>query len=148
MRQVYREQGGRLLKASQMIYLSGLFLAGGRFTFCRQIGGAICSSVTNSLIAMMFFGSLQVLFGPQEGAGTIRKKKVANLQTQQAVVMKLDETFKNISEQQSQISTMEDVSYHKLQLFRKDMQLMRQEMQEEKEEVKKLLDAILANTSN
>ena len=97
---------------------------------------------------MLFWGSLQHLFGPEEGAGTIKKKKVVNLGTQQAIVMKLDSTFKHIGDQQSKISTMEDVSYNKLTSFRKDMQLMRQEMKEDKEEVKKLLDAILVNTSN
>jgi len=65
MRQAYREQGGRLLKASQMFYLSGLLLAGGRFTFCREIGGAITGAVVNSLIGMLLFGSVQHLFGPE-----------------------------------------------------------------------------------
>ena len=147
MKQAYREQGGRLLKGSIMFILSGVLMMGGQFTFCKEIGAAIIGAVVYSLIATMFFGAVRHLFGPEKDAGLIRKKKVTNLATQQAIVMKLDSTFKQIGDSESQVSKVEVVSYTKLKSFRKDMHLMRQEMKEEKEDVKKLLDQILANTS-
>jgi len=108
-----------------MFILSGVTLMGGRFTFCREIGMAIIGAVVYSLIAMFFFGAVQHLFGPEKDAGMIRKKKVTNLATQQAIVMKLDSTFKQMADSESQISNVEVASYTKLKSFRKDMHLMR-----------------------
>lgn len=77
-----------------MFLLCGILMMSGKFTFCREIGSAIIGAVIYSLLGMLFFGALQHLFGPEKEAGLIRKKKVTNLATQQAIVMKLDSTFK------------------------------------------------------
>ena len=93
MRQAYREQGGRLLKSSIIFILSAVLLGMGKFTFCREIGGAIMGTVINSLIGLIFFGAVQHICGPERGSGALAGKKASNLKEQQEICMKLETNF-------------------------------------------------------
>lgn len=79
MRQAYREQGGRLLKSSLIFIAGAMMLFGGKFTFCKEIGGAIMGTVINSLIGLFFFGAVQHICGPERGSGALAGKKTSGL---------------------------------------------------------------------
>lgn len=79
MRQAYREQGGRLLKSSIIFILGAMFLFNGKFTFCKEIGGAIMGTVINCLIGLLFFGAAQHICGPDRGSGELAVKKKSGI---------------------------------------------------------------------
>ena len=79
MRQAYREQGSRLLKSSTIFILGALFLSMGKFTFCKEIGRTMMSTVINCLVGLIFFGATQHLMGPERGSGVLAAKRKSSL---------------------------------------------------------------------
>ena len=79
MKQAYKEMGVSILSGFITTFGSGIFLFGGKIITFNKFAVMITATISMSfLVAMLLFGAMMHLFGPENGFGDICKNKVKN----------------------------------------------------------------------
>lgn len=76
MKQAYQEMGVSILSGCITTFGSGVFLFGGKVITFNKFAVMITSTISLSfLVAMMLFGAVMHVIGPQDGFGDLCQKK-------------------------------------------------------------------------